>query len=330
MIDARDLWTFSLFVVAYASSSSQLIGQEAITLKGHEGCVTCLAYSPDGKCLASGSHDKTIRLWDTRTNKNVATFDNERAVTSIAYSPDGTMLASGGSDKSIRVWNVETRKVVKVLSGHTDSVTSIVFSDPKVLVTGSDDKTVRLWNIPKEKETGRIETKSNVVAVALANEGSVVLVANEDRRVTAWKLASLESDRTCFSVHRITCMAYGGANSFCIGDTEGHVQLSRLGKRVDVVDRKTKAHANETLALAVAPTGSLIASSSYTGSKETSSGEIKLWTFNRNEQTIKQCQALKGHKCSVKCLAFSLDEKLLASGGWDGVIMLWKVSPATK
>ena len=81
------------------------------TLKGHTGPANCVAYSPDGKTLASGSWDKTIKLWDVTTGKEEATLKGHTSmVYAVAYSPDGKTLASGGWDGAVMLWDVKTGK----------------------------------------------------------------------------------------------------------------------------------------------------------------------------------------------------------------------------
>src|SRR5262245_45484368 len=93
---------------ALSAQGPQLRG----TLKGHTKAVVCVAYSPDGKTLASGSLDTTVKLWDVRTGKERATLKGHTdKVWSVAFSPDGKTLASGSHDKTIKLWDVQTGKV---------------------------------------------------------------------------------------------------------------------------------------------------------------------------------------------------------------------------
>src|SRR5438067_777201 len=98
------------------------------TLKGHTEAVTSVAYSPDGKTLASGSGDKTIRLWDVQWGKERATLKGHRDyVPSVSFSPHGKTLASGSLDKLIKLWDVQTGEEQATLKGHTKAVTSVAF-----------------------------------------------------------------------------------------------------------------------------------------------------------------------------------------------------------
>src|SRR5436190_483759 len=99
--------------------------------EGHIGIVTSIAFSPDGKQIASGSWDKTIRVWDAQTGQVVSgPFEGHTDyVTSVAFSPDGKQIASGSWDKTIRVWDAQTGQVVSgPFEGHTSYVICVAFS----------------------------------------------------------------------------------------------------------------------------------------------------------------------------------------------------------
>ena len=111
-----------------------------------------MCFSPDGKQLASGGADRTVRLWDVETGACVRTLEGHRGgVMSACFSPDGRRLASGSCDDTVRLWDAETGACVRTLEGHGNVVWSVRFSpDGRRLASGSEDKTVRLWDV----ETG--------------------------------------------------------------------------------------------------------------------------------------------------------------------------------
>jgi WD40 repeat protein len=119
------------------------------TLTGHSSTVGSVVYSPDGRYLASGSSDDTIKIWEVATGRELRTLTGHYwGVYSVVYSPDGRYLASGNGDKTIKIWEVATGKELRTLTGHSSFVESVVYSpDGRYLASGSGDKTIKIWRV---------------------------------------------------------------------------------------------------------------------------------------------------------------------------------------
>ena len=152
--------------------SNQIDFQTQRTLTGHTNSVTSVAFSPDGKLLASGSRDQTIKLWDVASGQAVRTLTGHTdKVTSVAFSPDGKLLASGSDDETVKLWDVASGQEVRTLMGHTDFVTSVAFSpDGNLLASGSWDKTVMVWDVGTGEKIYTLKTHIDPEMVGLGVE----------------------------------------------------------------------------------------------------------------------------------------------------------------
>jgi predicted NACHT family NTPase len=123
-----------------------------VTLKGHREIIYSVAFSPDGKTLASGAGDNTVRLWEVATGQLRAVLPGrgERGgrVYAVAFTPDGGTLAAGCLDGTVLLWDLRTRTEKAVLARHADYVLCVAVSpDGRLLASGSIDRTIRLWDL---------------------------------------------------------------------------------------------------------------------------------------------------------------------------------------
>jgi WD40 repeat protein len=170
------------------------------TLEGHSDSVMSVAFSPDGSKVASGSYDRTVRVWNVVTGQAEQTLEGHSdSVMSVAFSPDGSKVASGSYDRTVRVWNVVTGQAEQTLEGHWRSVTSVAFSpDGSKVASGSRDDTVRVWNVATGQAEQTLETGCrSVSSVAFSPDGSKVMSESDNRRaVQEWDVVTRQAEQT--------------------------------------------------------------------------------------------------------------------------------------
>jgi WD40 repeat protein/actin-like ATPase involved in cell morphogenesis len=286
----------------------------AHTLSGHSDEVRSVAFSPDGRFLASGSSDFTVKGWNVRTGQSAGTLSGHMGrVNSVAFSSDGQLLASGGFDKTIRVWKLPNGEPFHTLN-HSAWVFSIAMGrDGNILASGGADKEIKLWNLETGESIRTLAGHSHwVLSVALSPDGQYLVSGGADKTVKVWSLKSGELLHTFEHPDWVRSVAIDPDGRLIIsGSEDGAVKVWELetGRLI----RAIAGHSGPALSVGVSPDGQLLFSSG-------SDGKIKVW----NSRTGEPLDILSGHRGGVAAVALGPDGRFLASGGYEGRVKIWK------
>ncbi|MEM1239776.1 MAG: DnaJ domain-containing protein [Cyanobacteria bacterium P01_H01_bin.26] len=290
----------------------------AHTLSRHTQTVAAVAITRDGKKLVTGSHDKTLRLWSTKTGSLLKTFsDHTKAIYCVAVSWDGKLAASGGADQTVKIWDIRTGELLRSLGnlflGHSETITALAFSpNGQTLASAGLDKTARLWSLKSGKEIYTLKDyTAPILALAISWDGKTIVYGGEG------KLLSMRHTKTgklirSFPIdgqpNRAVALSRQGSLLAVGSSTEIILWNSHYRKKL----LQLKGHTKAISSLSFSADGQILVSGSYDKT-------VRLWNVSTGE-TI---DTLTGHQAAVFSVAYSLDGKLIVSSSADKTIRLW-------
>jgi len=269
----------------------------------HEDQVVAVAFSPDGKYVASGSRDGTARVWEAQTGREIARMTHEADVTDLAFSPDGKYVASGSRDDTARVWEAQTGREIARMT-HEADVTDLAFSpDGKYVASGSRDGTARVWEAQTGHEVARMSHEDYVVAVAFSPDGKYVISGSWDDTARVWEAQTGHEVARMSHEGYVVAVAFSPDGKYVVsgsGDGTARVWEAQTGHEVARI-----SHKDGVAAVAFSPDGKYVAS----GSRD---GTARVWEAQTGREI-----ARVNHEVYVIAVAFSPDGKYVISGGCD-------------
>jgi WD40 repeat protein len=283
-------------------------GAEVARLEGHTRRVTALAQLADDR-LASGSSDKTIRLWDVKSGAEVGRLEGHAGgVVALAQLADGR-LASGSSDRTIRLWDLKGSAEVARLEGHTRPVTALAQLDDGRLASGSEDRTIRFWDVKSGTEVARLEGHTRPVTALAQLADSRLASGSTDNSILLWDVKNAaEVNRLEGHTDTVEALAQLADGRLASGSSDRTIRLWDLRGGTEVA--RLEGHAGGVVALLQLADGRLASGSS--------DRTIRLWDLRGGAEVAQ----LEGHTHWAMALAQLADGRL-ASGSEDRTIRLW-------
>jgi WD40 repeat protein/serine/threonine protein kinase len=289
------------------------------TFVGHKDHVVSVAFSPDGRFIATGSKDKSVRIWEVATGEEWRQLreaaKNWVGAMPVAYSPDGRFLVSGNSEKLVKLWEVATSRELWSVDPNAGELAGVAVSpDGRIIAAGGGARTVVLVSAADGRLIRTLEgMESKIRDIAFSADGRLVVAGGEDRVVRVWDVATGHStnsfkDRTGW--WRATAMTRDGKLIVAASDKELRIFEVATGQLVRVL----KGHDSNIRSVAFTPDGRHIVS----GAEDKT---VRLW----ETATGREVRVMRGHDKHVYAVAVSPDGRFAASGGEDRTIKLWKL-----
>ncbi|MCG9127556.1 WD40 repeat domain-containing protein [Candidatus Poribacteria bacterium] len=319
-------------------------------LKGHEGYIGCLSYSPDSKIIASGSKDQTIRLWDVKTGKHIQTLtEHKDQINFLSFSPDGSTLISVSADMTINFWDIDSRElkltfaiqgVISNQSIKKEKIKRTFFSpDKNLLITAGENRTIHLWDTSTGKlkhtfsdlqdDSKKTGYKKEIENVLFSPDGKSILSLVNDYQIRMWDIATGKRITFTGDTHYLTNATYSpdGKTLATVEYPSGiriwDIRTGKLKRTISNFNPRYSSHKTEydTYDIAFTPNGEKAIISE-------SNGTLSLWdTGTKRWHTL--IRKTKGSKRTWhQNVMLSPDGETIVSwnASKDGVIRFWNAT----
>ena len=290
------------------------------TAGGHSGPVHAVAYSPDGQMLATGSEDRTVKIWRVADGATLHRLTGHTGIVkSVAFAPDGQLLATGSVDETVRIWRVSDGTLLRSMT-HADwggQVNSVAFSpDGGLLASAGNDRTVKLWRVSDGALHQTLSEHTGAVkSVAFSPDGLTLASGSDDNTIKIWRI----SDGTVLQTltEGADCLAFTPDGQTLASSTGRNIRFWRLS---DGTVQRTIWEGRTVTSLAFSPDGQTLLSGSGRIAWDTL-GKVELWRVSDG-----QSLGIFINQSDTFSVAFAPDGQTVVSGHRENTYRLWRVS----
>ncbi len=305
------------FVTGSNDGTARVYGEDSTTARlvlRHAGPIYFVAYSPDGARILTASDDHTAKLWDAQTGGEVASLQHHSPVVYASFSPDSNRVATASQDPEPRVWDGRTGAAVHTLKGHVSSARFVTFSpDGQRLISGGGDAAAIVWDAGSGQPLCRLVGHLDTVFRAVPSpDGRQLLTGSLEGVAKLWDLAR------CSPPVRLDAPE-GSVDARYVG-THGVVVVSQSPAELRLLDAQTGA-LQRTVPLGPEPARFVVPSPDGRLAATDDGNRVRLSSLAGGPARV-----LEGHRGKVRTAAFSRDGALLATGGEDAVLLLWRTA----
>jgi WD40 repeat protein len=284
------------------------------TLEGHTSIVAAVAVSPDSRFIVSGSHDRTVKVWDADSGQLLRALEGHIGpVTAVAVSLDGHFIISGSADRTVKVWDASSGQLLRSLEGHTTLVCAVtVSSDGCFIISGSKDCTVKVWDTHDGRLLHSARGQSWVCTVAASPDNRFIVSGSHDCTVKVWDASSGQLLRSLEGHTGWVCaIAACPKGRFITSGSDDHTVKvwDALGGELL---HSLEGHISAVSAVAISRDSRFVVSGS-------ADGTINVWNIYSGELLL----SLRGHTGWVHAVAVSPNGRFIISGSADGTMKVW-------
>lgn len=316
------------------SLASQKSWRYRATLAGHNGTVTAIAISPDSSLIASGSLDKSIKLWHLESGELLHTFSGRSLwfgaghtgqISALAFAAEGTLLISGSDDGLIKLWNLPDRQLQETLPGQGWGITAIApNADGTRLYSGGGDGLISLWDLTQSKVLTTLrQHRDRISTLHLSPDEQTLVSGSHDGTIRLWNTRTRSLVGTLRG-HNDPISAIAISPNWQVlfsGSWDRTLKLWDLTH--GTLLKALNAHSDRLSCLAIHPTGDYLASGS-------DDSRIKLWALEWDNATGELTRASRDrtlpHQWSISALCFSPNGRYLISASADETIKIWEMN----